>query len=99
MTAFPTMARVSLRRHSDKPFTNVEKGVVQLDPYLEPFKDALKRRYIKAQNWIKVIDEHEGGLEKFSRVISFFDLPRSPSADSTCRVMRGMGFRLTPTAI
>lgn len=43
-------------------------GVLQLDPWLEPFQDALKRRYSKAQQWIKDLQEHEGGLEKFSRV-------------------------------
>jgi hypothetical protein len=43
-------------------------GVVQLDPWLSPFKDALKHRFSKAQQWIKTIDETEGGLEKFSRV-------------------------------
>jgi len=43
-------------------------GVVKLDPWLSPFKDALKQRYAKAQSWIKTIDETEGGLEKFSRV-------------------------------
>ena len=63
------MARVSAERDIDEPFTDIGKGVVRLDPYLEPFKDALKRRYAKAQSWIKVINEHEGGLEKFSRVI------------------------------
>lgn len=43
-------------------------GVVQLDPWLGPFKESLKQRYAKAQDWIKTIDETEGGLEKFSRV-------------------------------
>ncbi|TVY47288.1 1,4-alpha-glucan-branching enzyme [Lachnellula occidentalis] len=42
-------------------------GVVQLDPWLAPFKDALRERYSKAQKWIKTLDETEGGLEKFSR--------------------------------
>ena len=42
-------------------------GVVQLDPWLSPFKDALRSRYSRAQRWIKTIDETEGGLEKFSR--------------------------------
>jgi hypothetical protein len=41
-----------------------------MDGYLEPFKDALKSRFSKAQQWIKKIDETEGGLEKFSRVSS-----------------------------
>ncbi|TVY55145.1 1,4-alpha-glucan-branching enzyme, partial [Lachnellula suecica] len=43
-------------------------GVVQLDPWLGPFKDSLRKRYSKAQDWIKTIDETEGGLEKFSRI-------------------------------
>ena len=42
-------------------------GVIQLDPWLSPFKDALRRRYSHAQKWIKTLDETEGGLEKFSR--------------------------------
>jgi hypothetical protein len=43
-------------------------GVVALDPWLAPFKESLKARYNKAQEWIKTINETEGGLEKFSRV-------------------------------
>ena len=42
-------------------------GVLQLDPWLKPFKDALKSRYSKAQQWIKTINDTEGGLEQFSR--------------------------------
>ncbi|KAI1471636.1 carbohydrate-binding module family 48 [Daldinia caldariorum] len=47
-------------------------GVIQLDPWLEPFKDAFKRRYAKAQEWIKKIDETEGGLNKFSKGTEIF---------------------------
>lgn len=43
-------------------------GVIKLDPWLEPFKESLKKRYSLAQDWIKKIDETEGGLDKFSRV-------------------------------
>jgi len=43
-------------------------GVVDLDPWLSPFKEQLRSRYNKAQSWIKTIDQTEGGLEKFSRV-------------------------------
>ena len=47
-------------------------GVVKLDPWLEPFKGVIHRRYKKAQDWIKNIDGTEGGIEKFSRVsVSF----------------------------
>lgn len=43
-------------------------GVITLDPWLSPFKDSLKRRYSKAQDWIKTIQDTEGGLDKFSKV-------------------------------
>ncbi|KAG9236137.1 alpha-glucan branching enzyme [Amylocarpus encephaloides] len=42
-------------------------GVVQLDPWLEPFKDSLRDRHRKVQRWMDVINQTEGGLEKFSR--------------------------------
>ncbi|KAJ4857459.1 alpha amylase, catalytic domain-containing protein [Trichoderma breve] len=47
-------------------------GVIQLDPWLAPFGDALKRRYSKAQDWIKVINETEGGFDKFSKGTDIF---------------------------
>ncbi|KAM0245972.1 hypothetical protein ACHAQJ_010390 [Trichoderma viride] len=47
-------------------------GVIKLDPWLAPFSDALKRRYFKAQEWIKVIDESEGGFDKFSKGTDIF---------------------------
>ena len=43
-------------------------GVIKLDPWLEPFKGDIKRRFNEAQRWIKKIDDTEGGLEAFSRV-------------------------------
>ena len=49
-------------------------GVIKLDPYLSPFQEPLKRRYAKAQEWIKKLAELEGGIEKFSKV-SFFSGP------------------------
>ncbi|KAB5583374.1 glycoside hydrolase superfamily [Coniochaeta sp. 2T2.1] len=42
-------------------------GVVKLDPWLSPFQDSLKRRFSKTQDWIKKINETEGGLDKFSK--------------------------------
>ena len=63
------MALVSIASRRVCQWTDhIRAGIVQLDPYLEPFKDALKSRYSKAQQWIKTIEETEGGLEKFSRV-------------------------------
>ncbi|CCE27404.1 1,4-alpha-glucan-branching enzyme [Claviceps purpurea] len=49
-------------------------GVVKLDSWLEPFSDALRRRYTKAKEWIKTIDANEGGLETFSRGFEKFGL-------------------------
>ena len=57
-----------LEQPADSKIPNDGTGVLQLDPYLEPFKDVLKRRFSTAQEWIKTINEHEGGLEKFSKV-------------------------------
>lgn len=42
-------------------------GVVALDPYLEPYKPALRSRFSKAQKWLDTINSTEGGLDKFSR--------------------------------
>ncbi|KAF3941224.1 hypothetical protein ABW19_dt0206043 [Dactylella cylindrospora] len=42
-------------------------GVVDLDPWLSPFKDSLRHRFSTAQRWIQKLNETEGGLEKFSR--------------------------------
>lgn len=44
-------------------------GVIKLDPWLSPFKDALKSRFNHAQKWIKTINDTEGGFEKFSKVL------------------------------
>ena len=48
-------------------------GVIAVDPWLSPFKDALKRRFSKTNEWIKKIEETEGSLDKFSQVS--FQLP------------------------
>lgn len=45
-----------------------DPGVVQLDPWLSPFRETLKKRYAKAQEWFQKINETEGGMEKFTRV-------------------------------
>lgn len=64
-------------------------GVLSLDPWLEPFQDYLRERFSKAQNWIKKLEETEGGLDKFSKVRHAI-----PSAlgltDPVSRVMRSL---------
>lgn len=47
---------------------NMNIGVVKLDPWLEPFSEALKRRYARSHDWINRIKTTEGGLEKFAKV-------------------------------
>jgi hypothetical protein len=48
-------------------------GITAIDPWLSPFKDSLKRRFAKSQEWIEKIEATEGGLDKFSKVSrSFF---------------------------
>ncbi|PHH50626.1 1,4-alpha-glucan-branching enzyme [Ceratocystis fimbriata CBS 114723] len=44
-------------------------GIISLDPYLEPHRDALKRRYSKAQEWLKKLDATEGGVANFAKAI------------------------------
>ncbi|MCJ1462318.1 alpha-1,4-glucan branching enzyme [Pseudocyphellaria aurata] len=60
-------------------------GVIQLDPWLSPFKDALRSRYSRAQRWIKTIEETEGGLEKFSRGCEKFGFNVSEKGDIAYR--------------
>lgn len=60
-------------------------GVVQLDPWLSPFKDALRNRYSRAQKWIKTIEETEGGLEKFSKGTDIFGFNVKENGDIVYR--------------
>jgi hypothetical protein len=49
-------------------YLNTLPGVVKLDPWLEPFSETLKRRYVRSKEWIDRIKSSEGSLETFSRV-------------------------------
>ena len=60
-------------------------GVIKLDPWLEPFKDALRSRYSLARKWIKTIDETEGGLENFSKGTDTFGFVVHDNGDITYR--------------
>lgn len=62
-----------------------KSGVVQLDPWLGPFKDALRSRYSHAQKWIKTINDTEGSLEKFSRGTEKFGFVVHENGDVTYR--------------
>jgi len=61
------LVRIGIRVEKQS-FTNLAIiGVLSLDPWLEPFSASLKSRFSAAQSLIKSIDDHEGGLEQFSR--------------------------------
>ena len=60
-------------------------GVIKLDPWLEPFSDALRSRYSHAQKWMKTIDETEGGLDKFSKGADIFGFVVHDNGDITYR--------------
>ncbi|KAJ1918438.1 alpha-1,4-glucan branching enzyme [Mycoemilia scoparia] len=44
------------------------------DPYLEPHRGYFKNRFNSFRKWVKHIDQHEGGLDKFSRAYERFGL-------------------------
>ncbi|KAL3254935.1 hypothetical protein ABHI18_008634, partial [Aspergillus niger] len=60
-------------------------GVIQLDPWLEPFRDALKQRFQFVESWVKTINETEGGLDKFSRGYERYGLNVNANGDITYR--------------
>ncbi|KAK5676931.1 alpha-1,4-glucan branching enzyme [Elasticomyces elasticus] len=60
-------------------------GIVSLDPYLEPYKPALRTRFSKADSWITTINETEGGLEKFSRGYELYGFLVAPDHTITYR--------------
>lgn len=78
------MERASLQEFCVKLRLTVV-GVVQLDPWLSPFKDALRNRYSRAQKWIKTIEDTEGGLEKFSKGTDIFGFNVQKNGDIVYR--------------
>lgn len=82
-----------------------DTGVVKLDPWLAPFSDALKRRYSKAQDWIKVINDNEGGFDKFSKVwklisaFSAFPFLLIFFCFSQSRIKKPLNIQLTPRTL
>ncbi|KAF9974905.1 alpha-1,4-glucan branching enzyme [Actinomortierella ambigua] len=53
-------------------------GVIQLDPWLEPFKPAIAKRYALFKDWKNKID-HNGGYDKFSRGYEHFGFQVKPN--------------------
>jgi hypothetical protein len=82
---------------ADNAIPNDGTGVLMLDPWLEPFQDALRSRYSKAQEWIQTINKHEGGLDAFSKVCVYSQLEGLELIPR--RVMRSMESMSTRTEI
>src|SRR6185295_11825735 len=62
VTIFPRTGRVQLPHAAPSSHWLTKTiGVIKLDPWLSPFQDSLKRRYAKAQDWMKTIQQTEGG--------------------------------------
>ncbi|KAL4991230.1 1,4-alpha-glucan-branching enzyme [Aspergillus falconensis] len=60
-------------------------GIIDLDPWLEPFREAIKRRFNYVESWIKTVDEAEGSLDKFSKGYEKFGFNVSENNDITYR--------------
>jgi len=60
-------------------------GVVQVDPWLEPFKPFLRHRYANYKQWVEDLEKHEGGLERFSRGYEKMGFQVLPNGDITYR--------------
>ncbi|KAK9457972.1 glycoside hydrolase superfamily [Dipodascopsis uninucleata] len=41
-------------------------GILEIDPWLSPFEDALVERHERAESWLRTLDETEGGIANFS---------------------------------
>ncbi|KAI0019819.1 carbohydrate-binding module family 48 [Xylariomycetidae sp. FL0641] len=74
MAAVADKSANSLEKGPVSGVPNDGTGVVQLDPWLEPFSGSLKRRYAKAHEWIDRIQATEGGLDKFSKGTEIYGL-------------------------
>lgn len=49
-------------------------NLLKLDPYLNDFKDEITRRYDCLQKLVNHVNEHEGGIDKFSKSYEEFGL-------------------------
>ncbi|CAG8650351.1 15874_t:CDS:10 [Funneliformis caledonium] len=58
-----------------------EMGLSKIDPYLKPHVPVIKRRYDNFKNWVKKINQNEGGFDKFTRGYEHFGLNVRPNGD------------------
>lgn len=60
-------------------------GVVKVDSWLEPYSDSLRSRYRGFQKWVDTLNQHEGGLAKFSQGYEKMGFIVSSNGDITYR--------------
>ncbi|KAI9374147.1 1,4-alpha-glucan-branching enzyme [Aspergillus egyptiacus] len=60
-------------------------GIIDLDPWLEPFREAIKRRFQYVESWIDTLNKTEGGLDKFSKGYEIFGFNVKNNGDITYR--------------
>ncbi|XP_072441895.1 1,4-alpha-glucan-branching enzyme isoform X2 [Chiloscyllium punctatum] len=60
-------------------------GLLELDPYLEPYSKDLRRRYNKFVSLARSIEENEGSLEQFSRSYETFGVNRLADGGIYCK--------------
>ena len=60
-------------------------GVLAIDPWLEPFAEPIRHRYSAFKKWLNLINEHEGGLDSFSRGYENMGFQVGPNGEITYR--------------
>jgi 1,4-alpha-glucan branching enzyme len=60
-------------------------GVVQVDPWLEPYAEALRHRYKGFLQWMDIFNQYEGGLAKFAQAYEIMGFNVLPNGDITYR--------------
>ncbi|RMJ27439.1 branching enzyme [Aspergillus sp. HF37] len=60
-------------------------GIISLDPWLEPHRDAIRHRFGVAESWINTINETEGSLDEFSKGFEKFGFNVLKNGDITYR--------------
>ncbi|KAL1923064.1 uncharacterized protein VTP21DRAFT_9440 [Calcarisporiella thermophila] len=67
-----------MRPDTENPMPTDGTGVVQIDPWLAPFSDSLRKRYSHYRDWVQKIDETMGGYDKFTRGFEYFGFNLTP---------------------
>ncbi|CAN0397601.1 unnamed protein product [Lampetra planeri] len=61
------------------------QSLVELDPLLQPYEADFKRRYGRMQELLGEMDQHEGGLDAFTRGYATMGISKGPDGTLCCR--------------